>query len=110
MPARNRPFFGNSANRARKHPLTHRCLAGEVANSGGYGPFSARPPWMPAVSMPGAALRADSLESFNIKELAVAEGAGFEPAVHLSTYDGLANRWFQPLTHPSAAGHGHFAG
>ncbi len=25
--------------------------------------------------------------------------AGFEPAVPLSEYDGLANRWFQPLTH-----------
>ena len=24
---------------------------------------------------------------------------GFEPSVHVSTYDGLANRWFQPLTH-----------
>ena len=25
--------------------------------------------------------------------------AGFEPAVPLSEYVGLANRWFQPLTH-----------
>ena len=25
--------------------------------------------------------------------------AGFEPAVPLSRYAGLANRWFQPLTH-----------
>jgi hypothetical protein len=24
---------------------------------------------------------------------------GFEPSVPLSKYDGLANRWFQPLTH-----------
>ncbi len=30
-----------------------------------------------------------------------AEGAGFEPAVEFNPYDGLANRWFQPLTHPS---------
>ncbi|CAA7618194.1 hypothetical protein MTBSS4_210008 [Magnetospirillum sp. SS-4] len=32
----------------------------------------------------------------------VAEGAGFEPAVGFKPYDDLANRWFQPLTHPSA--------
>ena len=25
--------------------------------------------------------------------------AGFEPAVPVSEYAGLANRWFQPLTH-----------
>jgi hypothetical protein len=30
-----------------------------------------------------------------------AEGEGFEPSVPLSKYDGLANRWFQPLTHLS---------
>ncbi len=31
----------------------------------------------------------------------LADGAGFEPAVRVSPYVGLANRWFQPLTHPS---------
>ena len=31
------------------------------------------------------------------RSMAVREG--FEPSVHLSAYDGLANRWFQPLTH-----------
>ena len=30
-----------------------------------------------------------------------AEGAGFEPAYRLSAVAGLANRWYQPLTHPS---------
>ena len=30
-----------------------------------------------------------------------AERAGFEPAVPDKEYDGLANRWFQPLTHLS---------
>ena len=33
----------------------------------------------------------------------VAERAGFEPAIPVSQYDGLANRWFQPLTHLSEA-------
>ena len=38
----------------------------------------------------------------------MAEGPGFEPGVHLSAHDGLANRWFQPLTHPSGeAGRSH---
>lgn len=32
-----------------------------------------------------------------------AERAGFEPAVDITTYVGLANRWFQPLTHLSVA-------
>ena len=30
-----------------------------------------------------------------------AEEAGFEPAVQFEPYVGLANRWFQPLTHSS---------
>ena len=30
-----------------------------------------------------------------------AEREGFEPSVRLATYAGLANRWFQPLTHLS---------
>ena len=34
-----------------------------------------------------------------------AEREGFEPSVRLATYAGLANRWFQPLTHLS----GHLA-
>ena len=34
------------------------------------------------------------------KELAETEG--FEPSVPFAQYDGLANRWFQPLTHVSA--------
>ena len=29
----------------------------------------------------------------------IAVRAGFEPAVPLSRYAGLANRWFKPLTH-----------
>ncbi len=32
---------------------------------------------------------------------AMAETEGFEPSVPHSRYDGLANRWFQPLTHVS---------
>ena len=32
---------------------------------------------------------------------AKAERGGFEPPVPVSQYDGLANRWFQPLTHLS---------
>src|SRR3546814_9132289 len=32
----------------------------------------------------------------------VAETEGFEPPVPFAQYDGLANRWFQPLTHVSA--------
>ena len=32
----------------------------------------------------------------------VAETEGFEPSVPHSGHDGLANRWFQPLTHVSA--------
>jgi hypothetical protein len=31
----------------------------------------------------------------------LAERAGFEPAVEYNPYVGLANRWFQPLTHLS---------
>jgi hypothetical protein len=31
----------------------------------------------------------------------VAERGGFEPPVPFDKYDGLANRWFQPLTHLS---------
>lgn len=31
----------------------------------------------------------------------MAEGAGFEPAVRYNPYDGLANRWIKPLSHPS---------
>ena len=30
----------------------------------------------------------------------MAEGEGFEPSVHLATYDELATRWFKPA-HPS---------
>jgi hypothetical protein len=33
----------------------------------------------------------------------LAETEGFEPSVPNSQYDGLANRWFQPLTHVSCA-------
>ena len=33
----------------------------------------------------------------------VAETEGFEPSVPNYQYDGLANRWFQPLTHVSSA-------
>ena len=32
-----------------------------------------------------------------------AERARFELAVEFNPYDGLANRWFQPLTHLSIA-------
>ena len=32
-----------------------------------------------------------------------AERARFELAVEFNPYDGLANRWFQPLTHLSKA-------
>jgi hypothetical protein len=31
----------------------------------------------------------------------LAEREGFEPSVQVSPYDGLANRWFKPLTHLS---------
>ena len=33
----------------------------------------------------------------------MAETEGFEPSVQMYPYDGLANRWFQPLTHVSKA-------
>ena len=33
--------------------------------------------------------------------LSFAEREGFEPSVPVSEYDGLANRWFQPLTYLS---------
>jgi hypothetical protein len=33
----------------------------------------------------------------------VAETEGFEPSVRMYPYDGLANRWFQPLTHVSGS-------
>ena len=33
--------------------------------------------------------------------IALAETEGFEPSVQMYPYDGLANRWFQPLTHVS---------
>ncbi len=33
----------------------------------------------------------------------LAETEGFEPSVPNYQYDGLANRWFQPLTHVSCA-------
>ncbi len=35
-------------------------------------------------------------------ESEMAETEGFEPSVRNYPYDGLANRWFQPLTHVSA--------
>jgi len=35
----------------------------------------------------------------------MAETPGFEPGVPHSGHDGLANRWFQPLTHVSAYDH-----
>ncbi len=31
----------------------------------------------------------------------MAEGEGFEPSAGFRNCDGLANRWFKPLTHPS---------
>jgi hypothetical protein len=34
-------------------------------------------------------------------EVELAEREGFEPSVQVSPYDGLANRWFKPLTHLS---------
>ena len=34
----------------------------------------------------------------------LAEGEGFEPSVVFTDYDGLANRWIKPLSHPSAGG------
>ena len=34
----------------------------------------------------------------------MAERGGFEPPVDLSTYDGLANRCFRPLSHLSVLG------
>ena len=37
-------------------------------------------------------------------EIVVAETEGFEPSVPNSQHDGLANRWFQPLTHVSKHG------
>ena len=36
-----------------------------------------------------------------LRSVLFAEGAGFEPARPFKGSDGLANRWFQPLTHPS---------
>ena len=37
------------------------------------------------------------------RDFVLAETEGFEPSVRHSPYDGLANRWFQPLTHISSA-------
>ena len=37
------------------------------------------------------------------RTLRLAETEGFEPSVREYPYGGLANRWFQPLTHVSAA-------
>jgi hypothetical protein len=37
-----------------------------------------------------------------LKNKQLAETEGFEPSVPNSQHDGLANRWFQPLTHVSA--------
>ena len=34
----------------------------------------------------------------------LAEGEGFEPSVRFTSYDGLANRWIKPLSHPSVGG------
>ena len=36
--------------------------------------------------------------------MVLAETEGFEPSVPNSQHDGLANRWFQPLTHVSKHG------
>ena len=38
-----------------------------------------------------------------IRDEILAETEGFEPSVQMYPYDGLANRWFQPLTHVSVA-------
>jgi hypothetical protein len=35
--------------------------------------------------------------------MGLAETEGFEPSVQMYPYDGLANRWFQPLTHVSGS-------
>lgn len=37
------------------------------------------------------------------KSTILAETPGFEPGVPQLGYDGLANRWFQPLTHVSGS-------
>ena len=34
----------------------------------------------------------------------LAEREGFEPSIRCYSYDGLANRWFRPLTHLSIEG------
>ncbi len=39
-----------------------------------------------------------------LAEAILAETEGFEPSVRSYPYDGLANRWFQPLTHVSKHG------
>ena len=38
----------------------------------------------------------------HIFQYGMAETARFELAVAVTRYDGLANRWFQPLTHVSS--------
>lgn len=38
-----------------------------------------------------------------MNERGMADTEGFEPSVPVARYDGLANRWFQPLTHVSGA-------
>jgi hypothetical protein len=48
-------------------------------------------------------LKSDDLQKAAEK---LAERGGFEPPVKVSPYDGLANRWFQPLTHLSGLNHG----
>ena len=46
-------------------------------------------------------LSCDPLARRGVTGLQLAEGERFELSVQISSYDGLANRWFQPLTHPS---------
>jgi hypothetical protein len=48
----------------------------------------------------GSVRRIGQLWTVEINKMAETEG--FEPSVPYSQYDGLANRWFQPLTHVSA--------
>lgn len=44
----------------------------------------------------GPTKKAESMDGISFYS---AVTAGFEPAVPLSEYAGLANQWFQPLTH-----------
>ena len=79
--------------------MTYRLL--KFVGAAGFEPAT---PWSQTRYANRTALRPEYFfqlwcSTFYLKNVAVRPG--FEPGVPLSEYDGLANRWFQPLTHPT---------